>query len=281
MHLRSKYTLCALILLLVVASGCTSIRDQGLILAMQADPPIIFSESSTLLHIDVDNRNQKSITNVVVDLFDVGLLARASLLSDRGPEKCYRYFDRLLPYEFQSITCGLYAPETNITTQTHVNALVSFDSLLEATQVFEVISEREYQNRVASSGYESHPSNYVYRDKNVMINVDFNEPLPLVIRPGKKYFVYFTISNAGDGFIQFIEPDDFVVWPVSSRMPLVVKCPPRQTLAPVGREFPRIACELDLPPQFLAGGDFLNADFIASLNYRYEIRAGLPITIVK
>ena len=274
--MRYQYTLGCLIFLILV-SGCTSIRDQGLVVALQADPPTVFSRSTTLLHIDIDNRNQKSMTNVQVDLFDTGLL---STPGNFGPEKCSKYFGRLLPYEFQSITCLLYAPQTNATVQTQVNALVNFDSKLEATQIFEVVSEQEYQNRVTSGHYDTRPSNYIYGDKNVMIKVDFNEPLPLVIRPDKKYFVYFTVTNVGDGFIQFIQPDDLVLWPVRGDLPVIVKCPERQALAPVGKQFPRIACELDLPPGFAASG-FFNADFIISLNYRYEIRSSLDISIIK
>ena len=92
-----QYKLCAVILLLVLVSGCTSVRDQGIVLSLQADPSPMFSQSSTLLHIDVDNRNQKTISNVVVNLFDAGLLFG----------QCAKYFERLLPYEFQSVACQL------------------------------------------------------------------------------------------------------------------------------------------------------------------------------
>lgn len=286
MHLHPKYKLAGLILLLVLVSGCTSIRDQGLVMALQADPSTVFSKSSTLIHIDIDNRNQKTISNVFVDLFDTGYLFDAGILSIESGNlivsgKCSQTFDRLLPFEFQSMICKLDAPETNATTQTQVNALVSFDSQLDATQVFQVMTEDEYQNRAASGGYEPRPSKYIYQDKNVMIKVDFSEPLPLVVRPGKKYYIYFTITNIGDGFIQVIRPDDLTITPVTNNMPLAVNCQPRQPLAPVGKEFPRIACELDLPSQFWTGGNFLNADFIVSLNYRYEIRNSLNIGIIK
>lgn len=265
-----KYVI-ACISLLVLISGCTTIRDQGLVLALQADPRDVFSQTSTILHIDIDNRNSKSVWNVVVDLFDTGLLTGG----------CSRYFDRLLPLEFQSVSCRLLAPQVNETVQTEVNALVSFDSQLQATQVFEVVSENEYQRRVSSGSYESRPRSYVYQDKNVMIEIDFNEPLPLVVRPSKKYFLYFTIINIGGGFVQNIQSNDFVIEAVDAGQPQIIFCPPRQTIAPVGKEFPRIACELVLPLQFLDGGDLLNADFTASLNYRYEMRESLRINIIK
>jgi|SRR3989344_711287 len=271
--MRSEYKMAALVLLLVAVSGCTSIRDQGLAVALQADPPSVFSESVTTLHIDVDNRNEKSLRNVVVELFDTGLL---SLIG-----KCSQNFDRLLPYEFQSISCTLLAPKIESSTETEVNARVAFKSQLQATQVFEVISENEYQRRVASGSYESRPSNYIYADKNVMINVDFNEQLPLVVRPGKKYFIYFSITNAGNGFMQDIQPADFVVEHVDSGQLPIMFCPPRQALAPVGKEFPRIACELAIPDEFLAGGDLLNSDFTLNFSYRYEIRNSLKINIIK
>ncbi len=252
--------------MIIAAGGCTSISNSGLSVTLQADPPRIFSDSFTTLHIDLDNRQDKSIQNVIVDLFDTGLLTA---------EKCGRVFPRLLRYEFQSISCSLYAPPIEEeSVETEVNTRVYFDNEFSATQVFEIADENEYQRRVAAGTFEVSPGSYVYNDKNVMIEVDFNEPLPLVIRPGKRHFVYFKITNIGDGFISSIQPGDFLVENNN-----ILRCPEIAALYPNGREFPRLACEIVLPPGYFA--DNRNADFLMRLNYNYELRNSLRIDIIR
>lgn len=265
------------ILLLVAIAGCTAIRDTGLSVSLQADPPAVFSNGSTALHIDLDNRQEKSARNVVVELFDTGLLSA---------NKCYRFFDRLLPYEFQSIMCRLDAPAIEETSlETAVNSRVAFESELSANQVFEVMKENEYQRR-APAGYQPAPQSYAYSDKNIMLDVEFSEPLPLVVRPGKKYFVYFTIRNIGSGFVGDINPGDFVVADPDPRVQPVLDCPALSSVfSPQGKEFPRIACKLALPPDyFVVYGrpvDFRSSGFIAYLGYTYELRNSLRISIVR
>ena len=256
------------ILSIMLVAGCTSLPSRGLSLTLQADPSTVFSKSSTTLHIDVDNQNTKSIDNVVVELFDTGLL--------QG-EKCSKFFPRLLPYEFQTISCKLDAPHIDeASVQTEVNTRVSFDNEFSADQVFELMDENEYQQRVAAGSYEAKPGNYVYSDKNIAIEIEFSEGLPLVIRPGKKYFVYFTITNSGDGFIGNINPRDFIV-----NNENILDCPPAVALSPVGKQFPRIACEIKAPIDFLGGRGFRNSDFLMHLKYNYELRNMLRINVIR
>lgn len=256
-----------LLILILAVGGCTSISGGGPLLTLQADPPTVFSNSLTTLHIDLDNRQEKSIRNVRIELFDTGLLKS---------DACTRFFPRMLPREFQSLSCRLYAPsieEKSVVTE--VNVLVSFESEFTATQIFEIIDEPEYLRRTASGSFETAPRSYTYNDKNVMVEVDFSEPLPLVIRPGKQYFVYFTITNVGNGFIGDINPADFLIEHGN-----ILKCPQLTTLYPSGKAFPRIACELVLPPGYLVNSA-RNADFIINLRYNYELRDGIRINVLK
>ncbi len=258
---------------IVVISGCASVRSSdGLVIRLQADPPGVFSNGFTVLHIDVDNRQEKSVRNVIVQLFDAGFLQTAG---------CIRRFDRLLPNEFQSVACSLYAPPMNESVDNEVNARVSYDSELSATQVFEMINEPEHNRRVASGSFAYSPRSYSYRDKNVMLTVGFSEEPPLVLRRGKQYFVYLTLTNVGNGFISQINPGDIQISPTNPVLPQVLNCPVlRQpvVLNPSGSEFPRIACEVVLPANYAA--DSISADFIVRIRYNYEAREKLGIRII-
>lgn len=261
------------ILSLLVVSGCTSVTTgNGLIVSLQADPPTVFSNSFLDLHIDVDNRNIKTLRNVVVELFDTGML------QSNG---CRREFTSLLPNEFQSISCQLTAPKIiEPSIRTEVNSKTSFETDLSVNQVFELMNENEYQRRTATGNYQTKPSNYVYRDSNVMIEVDFSEAPPLVIRPGKKYFVYFTIKNVGNGFVSDILPDDFLA-KTNEINANIIHCPAATTLTPNGKAFPRIACEIEATPDYIGLGGFRNSEILVKLTYKYEVRNTLGINILR
>ncbi|MFA4820479.1 MAG: hypothetical protein WC613_06005 [Candidatus Aenigmatarchaeota archaeon] len=261
------------ILSVLAVSGCTSVTTgNGLVVSLQADPPMVFSNSVLDLHIDVDNRNMKTIRNVVVELFDTGML------QSNG---CMREFSSLLPNEFQSISCRLTAPqivEPNV--RTEVNSKASFETDLSANQVFELMNEGEYQRRAATGDYQQKPSNYFYKDSNVMIEIDFSEAPPLVIRQDKKYFVYFTIKNIGNGFIGDIAPGDFSAR-TNEKNANIIYCPPITTLSPNGKAFPRIACEIKATPDYIGLGGFRNSEIMVKLTYKYEVRNTLGINILR
>ncbi|HLD39225.1 MAG TPA: hypothetical protein VJB05_02855 [archaeon] len=261
------------ILSVLVISGCTSMTtSDGLTVSLQADPPIVFSNSALDLHIDVDNRNVKTLRNVVVELFDTGMLKS---------DGCMRVFPSLLPNEFQSLSCRLTTPPINESSvKTEVNSKASFETDLAANQVFEIMNEDEYQRRTATGDYQQKPSNYFYKDSNAMIEIDFSEAPPLVIRPDKKYFVYFTIKNIGNGFISDITKDDFFAR-TNEKNVNIIYCPPMTTLPPNGKAFPRIACEIKATPDYIGLGGFRNSEIMVKLTYKYEVRNALGINILR
>ena len=269
-----RYAIIIAILSVLAISGCTSVTTgNGLVVSLQADPPFAFSNSALDVHIDVNNHNMKTLRNVVVELFDTGMLKS---------EGCRREFSRpMLPNEFQSISCRLTTPPINESSiRTEVNSKASFESDLSANQVFEIMNEGEYQRRTATSDYQLKPSNYVYRDSNVIIEIDFSEQPPLVIRSDKKYFVYFTIKNIGNGFISDIKPEDFFAG-TSERNMNIIDCPPMTTLSPNGKTFPRIACEIKATPDYIGLGGFRNSEIMVKLTYKYEVRNALGINILR
>lgn len=262
-----------LLLAVIIVSGCTSISGEGFVVSLQADPPRMFSDGFSVLHIDVDNRQEKSVKNVAVELFDTGLL--------QG-QGCSKVMDRMLPYEFQSLACTLYAPPMNESADAEVNVRTSFESGLSATQVFEVINEDEYVRRSASGSYTSAQQSYSYGDRNIRLDIEFSDYPPLVTRPGRQYFVYLTITNIGSGFISEIRQGDIVIAPANPANQRIIHCPVLEQgvgLYANGNAFPRIACEVMLPPfQVLSS---INADFVVTIDYEYEVRNTLRISVAR
>ena len=170
----NKILLIALLAVIAI-SGCASVQNRGgLYVALQADPSRVFSSGFTTLHIDMDNRQSKTISNVVVELFDSGLLQS---------EPCKRIFPRMLPNEFQSIACTLAAPAVTESIEAELNVRTSFESQLSANQVFELIDEDEYERRIATGNFAVQPDSNSYRAINVPLQIAFSENQQLTVRP--------------------------------------------------------------------------------------------------
>lgn len=265
----NRFLIIVLLALVIVIAGCTSVKSgEGVVMNLQADPPSVFAKSRTLLHMDVDNRQDKSVYNVLVEIFDTGTL--------RANQPCIASIPRLLSYEFQTYACWLDAPEIQEAyTSTEVYARTSFDSEFSASQVFPIMSEQEYERR----SYASYPRSYSYRDRNVQVDIEFSDQLPLVMRQGKTYYAYLTISNVGNGFVSDIRPGDLTVSAMTPRTARMLNCPSIASgiLYPNGNTFPRVVCEIVSMP--LTAGE--NAEFIVSLKYHYETRDNIKIDIVR
>ncbi len=276
-----KYIAAAAIFSLIIVSGCTSTTSEGLSLSLQADPARVFSGSTTTLHMDVDNRDSKALYNVLIKLFDSETLKTVSV--DNGGNVCEKRMERMLPSEFQTLSCILRAPAVLESKTAKLNALVSFQTSLSATQIFEMMNEKEYERRVASNDFASASKSYVYSDRNVQIQVEFSSMPPLVIVPDRKYYVYFTIRNIGQGFLGDINPGDLVFRSTDSRAPIdFLRCQyPTAVLPITEKSSPKIACEIIAPGDYFTTRNFGTGSFVIELNYKYELRRDLSVDIVK
>jgi len=291
--MRSKILfICFLTISLIFLSGCVSQQvGSGLALSLFVDPPTIFGEGITTLYIDIDNKDTKTIENVGITAFDTGLLKYIATRDWSDPYRdviCQKLYKDLKPGQFDTFSCMLYTPRIELPNlQTDVSVKADFSTEFSVVQVAELMSLNEYTNRMSSGKFSPKPQSYSYRDKYVELQVDFSENLPVIVRPGKKYFVYFTIRNIGNGFISSIAPEDFYFEQQSD----IIKCNAaanagangityliNTALEPVGKEFPRLACEIALPP----GINYIaNYDMIIHLKYGYEIRDKITVNIVR
>lgn len=271
-----------LILVIVAAAGCINSAPAGggLSISMQPDPPKIFSHGTTRINIDLENTNPRPIT-ASFDIFDTGRLTFA-----QQPPGAACGLDNfiMLKNDFKSFFCVLQAPDIEEeSVLTEVNAWARYKTSMPVVQVIEMMTEAEYQRRAGQAALTK-PASYSYRDKNVEVRIDFDEPLPIVLRRGHRYFMHFTIKNIGNGLIGSLKYNDFSVRPAGATSFSIVDCRnsgidnPNWRLEPVGKEFPSITCELTMPSGVSA---VENYGMLVTLEYNYEVREKALVQIIK
>jgi hypothetical protein len=235
---------------------------------MTTDDDSVFAGSETYVYLDVNNNDVKSIKNVNMDIFETGPFTKIN--------ECKKEVTEIKPDSFSSLKCELKAP-SNIPTSpftTTVSARVQFEAKLSAAQLIEMITEDEYNMRENTGKLVKMPKTYSYKDNNIELQIDFSDELPIVVRD-KKVYMYLTIRNIGGGFVSDLEENDITTEEIEPKN--VVNCV-KQRLSPIGKEFPRIACELNLPEGMEYMGNYV---VIVDVNYDYEIRKDLSIDIVR
>jgi hypothetical protein len=77
-----NYILPFLIVFVIFASGCllpsNGITGNGLSITAEADPPTVFSGSTTNIYADIMNTDTKDLNNVMIGLYYTGMLTKAS-----------------------------------------------------------------------------------------------------------------------------------------------------------------------------------------------------------
>jgi hypothetical protein len=266
------------LLLVVLASGCVTpqqVVGGGLFIKLSPDPSTIFSSGVVRLNFDIDNKNPRAVTDITAHIFDTGILS--------GTE-CKQNIDMMRPDEFKTFVCVFRAPPKESILQneasTSVNALVRYTTDLAVVQLVEMMTEDEYLTRKDSGRLQEKPASYSYKDKNVEILVEFSDKLPIIVRPldQRDYYIYFTIKNIGNGLIQDIGSNDFLVLPVNRDAPNILECENTGQLHLEGKEFPRIACKLVMP-----GGVKVveNYGLLLMLKYKYEVRESAAVKVIR
>lgn len=264
------------VVLVLFASGCViepaGSGDAGIRVNAVADPFTVFAGSTTNVYVDVENKGMTNFNNVIMDVYYTGLLR------NEGPA-CAKRIDVIEPGEITSTgLCQLKAPDIedikSSTMPTSIGVSAKFSGMLTAVPLIEMITESEYRNMVMTGEWETKSGSYTYSDGNIELQVDFSDKLPIVVRPDKKAYIYFTIKKLGNGYISNMNDGRISIEDSQA----IVRCSPIGELVPEGDTFPRIACELVLP----TGIEYLSSYRITlSIYYDYEIRKELQIKIVR
>lgn len=310
-----------LLISVVLISGCinlpffgsTETVGGGLFMKMRADPSTTFAGSNLRVDIDVDNQNVRNISDVTVNVFDSGILnLQGPLVGERiintaepAFGRCNKVVDAMRPRDFDSLACFFLAPESiqQDFVTTRVSAYARYTTDIPFVQIVDIMSEDEYVTRQQQGQIQQKPQSYSYEDKNVRINVEFSEPLPLVVRKrqdisdsgyrvgDKEYFMHITVNNIGNGFMDPIRASQFYVRPVAESQPGsavqvfpddVLYCPDLKNTAwsitPIGKQFPKITCKIQLPASVRV---LENYGILFNLRYVYEVRDSVEVKIVR
>ena len=268
-----RYSIFFLVLVIFI-SGCVEIEDQVHLLdmSMMADSETVFTGSKTTGYLDINNNDVKSIKNVVMDIFETGYFTNVS--------ECYKEGREIKPGSFDTLTCELEArstiPRSPLITTVH--GRVRFDTRLSAVQIIEMITEDEYILRERTGELAKKPETYSYSDNNLELQIDFSEELPVVVREGEEYrkkYMYLTIRNVGNGFVSNLEQGGIEM---RQEGDVVNEACIEQDLSIIGKEFPRIACEMDLPGEINYLSNYV---IILDIDYNYELREELSIEVIK
>ncbi len=264
--MRCPYKYALLFLLVIFLSGCVeeyTVKSLGITLT--ADSDHVFAGSEISVYLDVINNDASTLRSVDMAVFNTGALTTEA--------ECTKYVEELKKDEFQALTCTLTAPSTIAMPEltTTVSARVEFRSTLNVVQLIEMITEDAYLTKELTNDIIKKPKSYSYRDNNMEMQIEFSEELPIVVRESEKY-MYITIRNIGDGFVDDIPAEEIRITDDQG----ILNCE-MHDLSPVGKEFPRIACGLNMPSvSYLS-----NYLVIIEIDYNYERRADLPIKIIR
>lgn len=275
------------IIICFLSLGCVANeKNSSIIMEMKADPPLILENGVSFVHVDITNADTKPLRNVNVYVFNPGgrLSYNAAECKEKGN------FGLLKAGEFRTFSCPFKSGKINQDRiSTEINALASFSTEFSAVQQLEVISEDEYQNRLATSTFRQEPQVYIYNDRNIQLQVEFTEPPPIVIKNEREVYVKFTIRNIGTGFIKPISPSDIKIVKQSYNPDVEEPaemlagsnggyCRPENILYPTGNEFPSFSCKVLMKSN---SAPMSSKGFLIKINYSYEIRDSVRIDITR
>ncbi len=247
-----------LILILVATiAGCASFTafTEGLDIRIETSPDKLFPGGEIVLFSDVENTDDKTYKNILIDVFDKGQLSG----------DCKKAAGEMKPESIESLECKLNVPDDIVSSQ-NIWTKVAFDGNLLASLQTEIISQDEYDLRLKTGNFQRQAKTYTFSDKNIQLTVDFDEAPPIV--PGTRHFAKLKINNIGNGLVQSIKSRAVKV---DSD---ILSCPSTGEIFPTGREFPTIACEINVPPDINYLSQHLtNID----IEYSYDVRERISI----
>ena len=281
--------------------------QEGLGVSLSSSPSEIFAGSKTTLYLDAQNKDVAPIRNIILEIFDTGNLQKSN--------ECKLSIPQLLPDQITALSCTVQATSIIQKTQSEtINARAKFQSVLTAVQTLDIMNEEIYTREKFAGNINTRPRAYTYSDRNMQMDIEFSDDMPIVVRKGRQYFVYFTIRNIGNGFVDKItfgenfmpieqknlkfgefknalQATDLLLTLLQKQSKIfqetgseetycsdILCCRDFKTIYPSGKVFPRIACELKLPEN---AQQLVDYQVLVPLLYNYEVRAQSQLKVVR
>ncbi len=263
-----KLYLITLVLVIASTACIGGVPTNGLSVSIQADPTSVFTDKETKVFIDVANNDIKTYENIFVEIFDRGIMTGIACF-DARPE--------LRPGNLFTKQCTLKAPTgANVITpvfRNSINVRAKYDTKVSGVTTIQAMTEDEY-NRLSYAGKLSTlPLSKSFSDKNIMVQVDFDENPYVFTAAGRKLYMHIKIFNIGNGFVEQIRFDP--ASDITDRFS-IANCGNSVVLRPVGKEFPTITCELTPAPTRIE-----SYDIGVTIQYTYDVRTSTVVDIVR
>lgn len=269
--------LCILPAIIILFAACTQVipSQENVRITMTAVPSPVPTNSKTLLYIDVENNSTKTYSDIMIELFDC---AGFTLDGRKCEGNCWVGFGNFLPGEFRTLVCNLTAPDVERATKRELRARVLYETGLDAVKTISFITFEEYQRRVDAGTNKKESAVYYFDDGNLELELLLSAQPPFIT--GEQRYVYFTINNIGNGFMDTIRKEDVDVSVIIAGTPASIMddCDMPEEIKINGRRFPRITCALPSP---VMDKPIISYDLLFSLRYEYELRKTMRIEIVK
>jgi len=326
---------------IVLVSGCTNTNtytSEGVVINMEATPSGVLENSNTLVYVDVDNKDIKTMNRVFIDIYDYGNFEAVKdssgsiKLEKTVPEEgtgerkcsggtspgqcnaeeplycdskgcswnrcdicgcssgdclstgdcgklnpCSKFLTDMDVGDVQTLECQLKAKLVPYTPyQTKVSARVRYETNLSVVQTIDMMTESWYQSHELAGTLQRRPKSYSYNDKNLQLDLEFSDEMPIIKRSGKESFVTFKLRNIGNGFIFGIRSADLKI---IQNQEILKSCKIDSCgLIPIGKDFPAFTCELSFPENINYLNNYI---IIINIKYAYEVREEIPIEIIR
>ena len=276
----------------VLLAGCVgqlpslSSTTGDLSLKVVADPVQIRSNEALNLFVDMENKAKDDITNVMVDVFDIGLL---KITDPSG--YCTHQSPKIQQAQIESLQCKLAVakPENLISsiTQTVVSLRARFQKEIKGTYVIDMLSLDEYRRLQTLGKFVEKPSSAIFADGQLNVRIEFAKAPPFVA--GDVVAAKLYVSNTGPGFISTLDPKRLKIDQPFSQ---AFNCIFDSSIYSSNGIFPPITCIFTTPkniegaPQTIGGapqnvqpsGSY---SITMTLGYDYELRQDVTVSILK
>lgn len=266
--MKSNFLLAAILATAVFAAGCTETPIRGDTMYVSMDTPAaVFSDETFTAYLDIDNQGNRTYRNVGADFFNTGSFEKMS--------SCSFSSKTIRPNDIEILECQMkYNRFIERNTLESVNSRVVYDNNYNFGVLFPVMSESKYNEKKDTGSLESLPKKFSFSNDEISAEIELSEN-PVINRGGNDNYIYFTIKNTGNGFIENIPSGGIGITSVPSGV--VYECDIPSLLIHDNGEFPKIVCRLDTA----LGESYQNVNIFLSVDYTYELRRSASITVKK
>lgn len=259
------------IIAVAISCGClggttTSIQQDRLDVSLDF-PSEVYSGETFRVYLDIKNPGNLTYKALGADFFNTGSFTKLN--------GCEMQYGDIEPNGMATMECKLkYSREIENPVTETIDARIFYSRNITASLAFPVLSRGEYDTRRQLGTYSELQTGFSQSNNEISVSMEITEN-PLVDFGNDKY-LYFTITNKGDGFIEEISRNNINVWSVPYGIVSAGDCNIPIVLFHDKGTFTKIACKLH--PESVKN-DFENAFVFIDVIYDYELRKSASISV--